>query len=226
MAAMFNGIAKQYDFLNHFLSLGIDKYWRKRLVRLLKKQSPQYVLDVATGTGDLAIAIHKGTTAKQIIGVDISEQMLQCGREKLQKKNLQAIIDLRYGDSENLNFADNTFDVVTVAFGVRNFENLTKGLAEMFRVLKPGGRLYILEFSMPKHFPFKQLYRLYFFTILPFIGRLFSGSKQAYHYLPESVEQFPRNKVMINRLIDVGFSGTKYVTLTLGIAAIYIGSKT
>lgn len=225
VAAMFNSIAKQYDFLNHFLSLGIDKLWRKKLVKLLKKQSPATVLDVATGTGDLAIAIHKGAKPNKIVGIDISEQMLQYGREKIIKKDLQQVIDLQLGDSENLTFNDSTFNAVTVAFGVRNFENLEKGLSEMYRVLKSGGMVYILEFSMPRYFPFKQLYRLYFFKILPWVGRLFSGDAQAYRYLPESVEQFPRNEVMLNKLNDAGFCGTNYVVLTCGIAAIYIGKR-
>jgi len=225
VAAMFDDIAPKYDFLNHFLSLGIDKLWRKKLVKLLKKQLPTNVLDIATGTGDLALTIYKCAKPEKIIGVDISEQMLQYGREKIEKKNLQNIITLQYGDSENLDFADNSFDAVTVAFGVRNFENLEKGLSEMCRVLKPGGMVYILEFTMPKCFPFKQLYHFYFFKVLPLIGRLFSGNNHAYSYLPQSVEQFPHNKAMLNKLNDAGFNGTKYVILTCGIAAIYVGTR-
>ncbi|MDR1056102.1 MAG: bifunctional demethylmenaquinone methyltransferase/2-methoxy-6-polyprenyl-1,4-benzoquinol methylase UbiE [Prevotellaceae bacterium] len=225
VAAMFDGIAKQYDFLNHFLSLGIDKLWRRKLVKLLKKQSPKSVLDVATGTGDLAIAIQKRVNPEKIIGIDISEQMLQYGRKKIERKKLQHSIDLQYGDSKNIKFDSNTFDAITVAFGVRNFENLEKGLSEMYRVLKTRGMIYILEFSMPKHFPFKQLYRLYFFRILPFIGRLFSGDAHAYRYLSESVEQFPRDELMLNKLKDAGFYDTKYVILTFGIAAIYTGKR-
>ena len=225
VAAMFDGIAPKYDFLNHFLSFGIDKLWRKKLVKLLKKQSPHSVLDIATGTGDLAIAINKRAKPEKIIGADISEQMLQYGREKIDKKGLQNTITLEYGDSENLKYADNSFDAVTVAFGVRNFENLGKGLAEMHRVLKPGGKVYILEFTMPQRFPFKQLYRFYFFKILPLIGRLFSGHSKAYNYLPQSVEQFPQNEVMLNKLNEIGFIHTKYVILTLGIAAIYTGER-
>jgi demethylmenaquinone methyltransferase/2-methoxy-6-polyprenyl-1,4-benzoquinol methylase len=191
---------------------------------MLKKQSPKIVLDVATGTGDLAITIKKHADPDKITGVDISEKMLRIGKGKIKKKSLQRSINLEYGDSENLQFNDNTFDAVTVAFGVRNFENLEKGLSEMFRVLKPDGMVYILEFTMPRYFPFKQLYRLYFFRILPFIGRLFSGDNQAYRYLPQSVEQFPHNEVMLNKLKSAGFNGTNYVILTFGIAAIYIGN--
>jgi demethylmenaquinone methyltransferase/2-methoxy-6-polyprenyl-1,4-benzoquinol methylase len=223
--AMFNNIAKRYDFLNHFLSLGIDKYWRKKLAKLLKQQniSRSQILDIATGTGDLAITIHRYNKEAKITGIDISEQMLKYGRRKIAKKKLDDYINLQYGDSENINYADNTFDNVTVSFGIRNFENIEKGLSEMRRVLKHGGRAYILEFSMPQNFIIKKIYRLYFFKILPFLGRLFSGETNAYRYLPQSVDKFPDRYAMLEKLNKAGFDDAKYITLSWGIASIYIG---
>jgi demethylmenaquinone methyltransferase/2-methoxy-6-polyprenyl-1,4-benzoquinol methylase len=179
IAAMFNSISGKYDFLNHFLSLGIDILWRKRAVRLLKKHQPKLILDIATGTGDFAIEA-LSLNPEKIIGVDISEGMLSVGREKLIKKNLTDKIELISGDSEFLPFKDNFFDAVIVSFGVRNFENLEKGLSDMLRVLKPGGKVVILEFSKPKSFPFKQIYQFYFQWILPKIGKLFSNNHAAY----------------------------------------------
>ncbi|MEI6816905.1 MAG: bifunctional demethylmenaquinone methyltransferase/2-methoxy-6-polyprenyl-1,4-benzoquinol methylase UbiE [Bacteroidota bacterium] len=224
VATMFDNIAGSYDFLNHFLSMGIDIIWRKKAIRLLKKYQPKYILDVATGTGDLAIAALKLHPDK-IIGVDISEKMIEIGKEKIKKKNLNDFIQLLPGDSEKLIFSDETFDAVTVAFGVRNFENLNKGLEDIFRVLKPSGVVVILEFSMPTKFPVKQFYNFYFKFILPIIGRIVSKDYAAYSYLPNSVMAFPQGKAFTGILQSVGFDATKYIPLTFGIATIYIAEK-
>ena len=224
IAAMFNSISGKYDFLNHFLSLGIDILWRKRAVRLLTKHQPQLILDIATGTGDFAIEA-LSLKPKKIIGVDISEGMLSVGREKLIKKNLTDKIELISGDSEVLPFEDNFFDAVIVSFGVRNFENLEKGLSDMLRVLKPGGKVVILEFSKPKSFPFKQLYKFYFQWILPKIGKLISKKHAAYTYLPDSVQAFPDGDDFLNILDKIGFQKNQCTPLTLGISSIYFGSK-
>jgi len=224
IAAMFNSISGKYDFLNHFLSLGIDILWRKRAVRLLKKHQPKLILDIATGTGDFAIEA-LSLNPEKIIGVDISEGMLSVGREKLIKKNLTDKIELISGDSEFLPFEDNFFDAVIVSFGVRNFENLEKGLSDMLRVLKPGGKVVILEFSKPKSFPFKQIYQFYFQWILPKIGKLISKNHAAYTYLPDSVEAFPDGVDFLNILNKIGFQKNQCTPLTLGISSIYSGSK-
>ena len=224
IAAMFNSISGKYDFLNHFLSLGIDILWRKRAVRLLKKHQPKLILDIATGTGDFAIEA-LSLNPEKIIGVDISEGMLSVGREKLIKKNLTDKIELISGDSEFLPFEDNLFDAVIVSFGVRNFENLEKGLSDMLRVLKPGGKVVILEFSKPKSFPFKQIYQFYFQWILPKIGKLISKNHAAYTYLPDSVEAFPDGDDFLNILKKIGFQKNQCTPLTLGISSIYSGSK-
>ena len=221
---MFDHIASRYDFLNHFLSFGIDKLWRRRAMRLIKPFSPIDILDVATGTGDLAIAALK-TGAKRITGIDISEEMLAVGRNKLKTLGLDHQIVLKKGDSEQLEFADAAFDAVTVAFGVRNFENLGKGLSEIHRVLKPGGILCVLEFSKPRIFPVKQLYNLYSCYILPFFGKLISKDNSAYRYLPESVEEFPDGKNFIACMSKAGFCGTKEFRQTFGVATIYLGTK-
>ncbi len=224
VATMFNNIAGNYDFLNHFLSAGIDIVWRRKAVRLLAPEKPKLVLDIATGTADFAIETLK-LKPEKIVGVDISEGMLAVGREKLRKKGLSDKIELHYGDSENLPFEDNTFDAITVAFGVRNFENLGKGLAEMNRVLKPGGTAVVLEFSKPKAFPMKQLYHFYFKNILPVVGRVVSKDNAAYTYLPESVQAFPDGKDFISIFEEVGFKSTKWHSLTFGISSIYTGKK-
>ena len=224
IAAMFNSISGKYDFLNHFLSLGIDILWRKRAIRLLKKHQPKLILDIATGTGDFAIEA-LSLNPKKIIGVDISEGMLSVGREKLIKKNLTDKIELISGDSEFLPFEDNFFDAVIVSFGVRNFENLEKGLSDMLRVLKPGGKVVILEFSKPKSFPFKQIYQFYFQWILPKIGKLISKNHAAYTYLPDSVQAFPDGDDFLNILDKIGFQKNQCTPLTLGISSIYFGSK-
>ncbi len=221
---MFDHIAPKYDFLNHFLSFGIDKAWRRKAIGLLIKNRPVKILDVATGTADFAIESLK-TGAQEIIGVDISEEMLAVGRAKVKALGIGNRITLQKGDSEELTFPDHTFDAVTVAFGVRNFENLAKGIAELYRVLKPGGIVCILEFSKPARFPVKQFYRFYSFYILPFFGRLFSKDNSAYRYLPESVEGFPDGEEFLSVLIKSGFSLTRQYRLTFGVATIYIGTK-
>lgn len=224
VATMFNNISKKYDFLNHFLSLGIDIVWRKKAIRLLKESQPKQILDIATGTGDFAITALKLNPTK-VTGIDISEGMLNVGREKIKKKGLEDLIELKLGDSENLEFADNTFDAYTVGFGVRNFENLEKGLAEMLRVLKPNGTAIILEFSKPKAFPIKQIYNFYFNNILPGIGNIISKDNRAYTYLPESVDAFPDGEKFIEILNKLGYKNTEPITLMFGIASIYKASK-
>ncbi|MAJ50979.1 MAG: bifunctional demethylmenaquinone methyltransferase/2-methoxy-6-polyprenyl-1,4-benzoquinol methylase UbiE [Flammeovirgaceae bacterium] len=224
IATMFNSISGKYDFLNHFLSLGIDIFWRKRAIRLLKRYQPKLILDIATGTGDFAIEA-LSLKPEKIIGVDISEGMLSIGREKLIKKNIIDKIELIRGDSEVLPFEDNFFDAVIVSFGVRNFENLEKGLSDMLRVLKPGGKVVILEFSQPKLVPFKQIYQFYFQWILPKIGKLISKDHAAYTYLPNSVRAFPDGDNFLNVLNKIGFQKNQCTPLTLGISSIYFGSK-
>jgi demethylmenaquinone methyltransferase/2-methoxy-6-polyprenyl-1,4-benzoquinol methylase len=221
---MFNNIAHRYDFLNHFLSAGIDYSWRRRAVRLLGKSGPRTILDVATGTADLAIEAVK-INPDRIVGIDIAEDMLAIGREKIEKKGLSSLITLETGDSEDLRFEDQTFDAAMVAFGVRNFEHLEKGLAEMHRVLNPGGMILVLEFSKPTNFPVKQLYSFYFRFILPTLGRMISGDKGAYTYLPDSVGAFPAGKEFLDILAKVGFRNGRHIPLTFGIASIYLGLK-
>mgnify|MGYP002725538344 CR=1 FL=1 len=222
--AMFNDIAPKYDFLNHFLSAGIDIRWRKKVRRLLANVKPKRILDVATGTGDLAIELSK-LNADQITGVDIATEMLEIGREKIIAKRLENIIDLQEGDAENLKFSDNIFDAITVAFGVRNFENLNSGLKEMHRVLKPGGIVAVLEFSKPKGFPVKQLYNFYFSRILPIMGKTVSKSNAAYTYLPDSVRGFAEDQSFLAELAKAGFKEAKQNRLTMGIATLYYATK-
>ena len=221
---MFNNISRRYDFLNHLLSLGIDRLWRKTGIRLLKPLHPQFILDVATGTGDFAIQALTLTPMK-VTGIDISEGMLEMGRKKVEKLGLSHKVELMKGDSENLQFADNTFDAATVGFGVRNFEDLEKGLAEILRVLKPGAMLVVLEFSRPRKFPMRQLYNFYFKNILPGLGRLISSDQSAYTYLPESVEVFPDGTDFENILKKVGFKETACKPLTFGISSVYTARK-
>jgi demethylmenaquinone methyltransferase/2-methoxy-6-polyprenyl-1,4-benzoquinol methylase len=224
VARMFDNISHRYDFLNHFLSLGIDRGWRKQAIKLLVPIQPKHLLDVATGTGDFALQALE-LNPDTITGVDISEGMLEMGRKKIAAKKLSAKVQLLQGDSENLRFGENKFDAVTVGFGVRNFENLEKGLREIFRVIKPGGMLVVLEFSKPRRFPFRQLYNFYFKGILPKIGSLISKDKSAYTYLPESVEAFPDGIDFENILKKVGFKNTTCKPLTFGISSIYTGQK-
>lgn len=225
VASMFNNISGTYDFLNHFLSLGIDMIWRKMAIRELTASKPSTILDVATGTGDFAFEAIRILKPAKIIGVDISEGMLGIADEKIRKRGLQDVFEIRLGDSEKLLFDNDTFDAVTVAFGVRNFEDLEKGLCDMLRVLKPGGKVVILEFSKPKVFPVKQAYNFYFKYITPTIGKLFSKDSSAYTYLPESVEAFPDGKDFVSLMQKVGFKDTKHRPLTFGICSIYTGLK-
>ena len=224
VARMFDNISKRYDLLNHLLSLGIDIYWRKQAIKLLKPQQPKLILDIATGTADFAIEALKLNPDK-VIGVDISEGMLDMGRKKLMRRHLDDRIELQLGDSERLLFEDNKFDAIIVAFGVRNFEHLEQGLADMYRVLKPGGTTVILEFSKPTKFPFKQLYNFYFKNILPLIGKIISKDQSAYTYLPESVQAFPDGEAFLDVLRKVGYNQTQCKTLTFGISSIYVGQK-
>lgn len=221
---MFDNISHRYDFLNHLLSLGIDKGWRKKAINLIRPLNPKQLLDVATGTGDFAIAALT-LNPEKITGVDISAGMLEVGKKKIADRNLSNRIELLIGDSENLPFSDKSFDAVTVAFGVRNFENLERGLQEIYRVLKPGGMLVVLEFSRPRKFPFKHVYNFYFKFVLPKIGRLVSSDKSAYTYLPQSVEAFPDGENFLHVLKNVGFNNTQCRVLTFGVSSIYTGSK-
>lgn len=224
VAEMFDNISHRYDFLNHFLSLGIDILWRKKAIRMLKPHAPKQILDVATGTGDFAIEA-LALKPDRIVGVDISAGMLDMGKKKMKRKGVDHIIDMQMGDSEKLLFEDNTFDAGIVAFGVRNFENLEKGLSDMRRVLKPGGQIVVIEFSKPRSFPMKQLYHFYFKSILPVIGKLISKDQSAYTYLPESVDVFPDGQQFLDILTKVGFNDVSCTPLTFGISSIYMAEK-
>lgn len=221
---LFNGIAHRYDLLNHLLSMGFDIYWRRKAIARLARTRPGTILDVATGTGDFAIAALR-THPRSVVGVDIAENMLALGRKKIARKGLDDHITLKTGDAETLEFPPNTFDAVTVAFGVRNFENLEDGLRGMFRVLRPGGTIIILEFSRPRRTPLRQAYSFYFRTILPRIGRAVSSHEEAYTYLPDTVMQFPEGTEFLSILETVGFSCTAAERLTGGIVTIYSGTK-
>lgn len=225
VADMFNNISKTYDLLNRFMTMGIDTIWRKNAIRALLPLQPQHILDVATGTGDFALESMSILKPKKIIGVDISEGMLTVAREKIEKKGLQQQIEVLWGDSENLPFDDETFDAVTVAFGVRNFENLEKGLHDIRRVLRPGGKAIILELSNPKAFPIKQLFHFYFNKVTPALGKLISKDKRAYAYLPESVAQFPDGQRFAEIAKKVGFSSCNVRPQTFGFCTIYECSR-
>ena len=220
---MFNKIASKYDFLNRFLTFGIDNIWRKIAVKKIKN-NPKNVLDIATGTADLAIITAKYTKA-EIIGLDISDQMLKVGKEKITNKNLDSRIKLINGDAENLSFNNETFDAITVGFGVRNYENLEKGLKEIYRVIKKGGYVAILEPSYPEKFPLKQLFNFYFETVTPIIGKLISKDYKAYSYLSKSVKNFPSNNNFIDQLKKIGFSKCNHYSLTFGVVSLYIAIK-
>lgn len=224
VAKMFDNISGRYDFLNHILSLNIDKAWRRKVVKLAAEKNPQSILDVATGTADLAIALKK-VQPKEIIGLDISQGMLDVGQKKISGRGLTDLISLKLGDSEDLPFDNHRFDVVTVAFGVRNFENLKLGLSEILRVLKPGGKLIVLEFSQPNSFPFRQIYRFYFKNILPGIGKLISKDQSAYTYLPDSVDAFPYGSAFTDILTECGYQKAQSQNLTFGVANIYQALK-
>jgi demethylmenaquinone methyltransferase/2-methoxy-6-polyprenyl-1,4-benzoquinol methylase len=224
VAEMFNNISGRYDFLNHFLSLGIDKIWRRKAVKKLKEINPKRILDIATGTGDFAI---QSLTLKptEVVGVDISAGMLEVGKTKMKAKGVDHIVRMELGDSENLSFEDGYFDAVTVAFGVRNFEHLEKGLGEMLRVTRSGGRIVILEFSKPKRFPVKQYFAFHSRYIIPFFGKRISKDGRAYAYLPESVAAFPEGKEFTDILAQVGYEKVSAETVSGGIATIYSGFK-
>lgn len=224
VAEMFNNIAGKYDFLNHLLSMGIDRGWRKKAIAEIAKVKPGNILDVATGTGDLAIAA-ASLNPKKITGVDIAEQMLEVGRKKVAERGLTPIITLQSGDSEAMPFATDSFDAVTCAYGVRNFEHLEAGLKEMSRVMRPGGKLAILEFSKPKAFPFKQVFQFYFKYILPTLGKMVSKHSRAYTYLNESAMAFPEGEVFCQALERCGFKDAKARPLTLGITTLYTATK-
>ncbi len=221
---IFNDIAPRYDLLNHLLSMNIDKGWRKKAMKYISGEEKEHLLDVACGTGDFSIAACR-VGVKQVTGIDISANMVEIGRKKVREMGLEQVINLQHGDSEQMEFPDNSFDVVTVAFGVRNFEHLELGLKEMQRVLRPGGKVIILEFSMPEHFPMKQLYQFYFRHILPAIGGWISGNKGAYTYLPESVMKFPQGRHFLDILERCGFEQPIQRKLSFGIASLYVGRK-
>lgn len=224
VAEMFNKISKKYDFLNHFLSLGIDKIWRRKAIKTLREIKPERILDIATGTGDFAIAALK-LDPKKVVGVDISQGMLDVGIVKMKKKGLDGIISMELGDSEELKFEDNYFDALTVGFGVRNYEDLNKGLADMLRVLRPGGKAVILEFSKPKKFPVKQLFNFHSKYIIPFFGKRISKDERAYAYLPESVAAFPEGQAFKDIMKDIGYTNITSQLVSGGIATIYTGIK-
>jgi len=226
---MFNNIADKYDFLNHLLSFGIDKLWRKKVRKAIFNNTDTTLsnfklLDIATGTGDLAIEISKIPNI-QIEGIDISNDMLMQAKKKICKKNLSKRINFKHGDAEKIPFNDNEFNAVTVAFGVRNFDDLNKGLKEIYRILKKNGLFIVLEFSKPKRFPFKQIFWIYFNSFLPIIGKLVSKNKYAYSYLPNSVKHFAERHDLVEKLKNAGFSDIKFSSLTFGVASIYFSYK-
>jgi len=224
VAQMFDTISDNYDGLNRMISFGIDVKWRKKVVQLVTNCQPKRVLDIATGTGDLAINIAKNTSAEKIIGLDISEGMLKVGKQKVAKEKLQNV-ELILGDSEKTPFSDSSFDAITVAFGIRNFETLEKGLKEILRVLKPNGTFVILETSVPSKSPYKQFYKFHSTTILPLLGKLFSNEASAYSYLSESAANFPHGKALNNILQKVGFKEVENKPQTFGVATIYTATK-
>ena len=225
VAGMFNDIAFRYDFLNRFLSAGIDVRWRKKALLQLKQLHPQTILDVATGTADIAIMASRMLKPKKITGIDISDGMLGVGQKKIKRLGLENTIELLNGDCETINFENGSFDAVTVAFGVRNFENLEKGLSEIKRVLKPGGKLVVLEFSKPKSTVVRAMYKLYMKIICPNVGKLLSKNRYAYQYLDESIKKFPEGKNFTDILDNLGFRNTYIKPLSLGICSIYCGEK-
>ena len=224
VAEMFNNISRRYDFLNHFLSLGIDKLWRIKAVKEFRSIQPKRLLDIATGTGDFALELLK-LKPEQVVGMDISDGMLEVGRQKMRKRKVDDVISMLNGDSENLPFEDGYFDGVTVGFGVRNFENLEKGLSEMLRVTRKGGMIVILEFSKPKRFPVKQAFGFYSKYLIPFFGKLISKDKKAYAYLPESVAAFPEGDDFLTILTKLGYRNATARHVSGGIATIYTGES-
>lgn len=221
---MFDNIAPKYDLLNHALSFGIDILWRRKAIHLLKPYKPQILVDIATGTADFAIEARR-LKPQRIIGIDISPNMLDIGRTKIRKEGLEQLITLQLGDSEALELTNESVDVITIGFGVRNFENLSKGLSEIHRVLRPGGAVAILEPSFPTRFPMKQLFYLHFKVITPLLGKWISGDNAAYKYLPESVRAFPNGKDFVNICLSIGFSRAEYMPLSFGICSLYLLEK-
>ncbi|WP_374542245.1 bifunctional demethylmenaquinone methyltransferase/2-methoxy-6-polyprenyl-1,4-benzoquinol methylase UbiE [Flavobacterium sp.] len=224
VAQMFDTISENYDGLNKVISFGTDAKWKKRILKMVQEKQPTTILDIATGTGDLAI-LFSATSAQEIIGLDISQGMLEIGKQKIQAKNLNDKIQMVLGDGENIPYANDYFDVITVAYGVRNFENLERGLGEILRVLKPGGQLLILETSVPTQFPFKQGYYVYTNFVMPMIGKLFSKDQKAYQYLSTSAQNFPFGEVLNNILRKIGFIDVQHLPQTMGVATIYKASK-
>ena len=224
VAQMFDTISENYDGLNKVISFGTDAKWKKRILKMVQEKQPTTILDIATGTGDLAI-LFSSTSAQEIIGLDISQGMLEIGKQKIQAKNLNDKIQMVLGDGENIPYANDYFDVITVAYGVRNFENLERGLGEILRVLKPGGQLLILETSVPTQFPFKQGYYVYTNFVMPMIGKLFSKDQKAYQYLSTSAQNFPFGEVLNNILRKIGFIDVQHLPQTMGVATIYKASK-
>jgi demethylmenaquinone methyltransferase / 2-methoxy-6-polyprenyl-1,4-benzoquinol methylase len=225
VSRMFDSIAGRYDFMNRFLSLGTDKGWRRKAIRILEKERPQLILDVATGTADMAIRAALTLQPQKIVGIDISEKMLEIGRQKVAAQALDSIIELQVGDSETINFPDQSFDAVMVAFGVRNFENLEKGLREILRVLKPGAPLVVLEFSTPRIPGVRNLYNLYMGIVAPEVAGWFKQDKKAYRYLNRSAKAFPDRQGFVSVLNKMGFSNTSFKPLSLGICCIYFGRR-
>lgn len=222
---MFDNIAPAYDQLNHTLSLGIDKSWRRKAIDWLRPYRPQHIMDVATGTGDFAILACRALQPEHLIGTDISEGMMNVGREKVKKAGLSGKISFAREDCTSLSFADNSFDAITVAFGIRNFDDLDKGLSEMCRVLKPGGHLVILELTTPERFPMKQLFAVYSRLVIPTLGKLFSKDNSAYTYLPQTIKAFPQGEVMKGVISRVGFGQVRFKRLTFGICTLYMATK-
>lgn len=224
VAQMFDNISGNYDGLNRVISFGTDAKWKQKILKMVASKQPSSILDIATGTGDLAILFAQ-TSAKEIIGLDISQGMLDIGKKKIQEKNLDTKIKMVLGDGENIPYPDNYFDIITVAYGVRNFENLEKGLSEILRTIKSGGQLIILETSVPTKFPFKQGYAFHSKFILPLVGKLFSKDKAAYSYLSDSANEFPFGEALNNILLKIGFIEVKHLPQTFGVATIYHASK-
>ena len=222
---MFDNIAPYYDFLNRLLSLRMDVLWRKKAIATIKNRKAKKILDVATGTADMTLEIYRQLRPSKITGMDLSQEMLEIGKGKIVKRGLQDVIGLEQGDSENLHYTDGSFEVVTVAFGVRNFENLRTGLSEIYRVLQDKGQIVVLEFSRPTIFPFKQLFNIYFKYVLPLIGKVTSKDPKAYAYLYESVQAFPDGEDFLKVLNEIGFNSNKCKKLSLGICSIYSGFK-
>ena len=222
---MFDSIAGTYDTLNHTLSFGIDKIWRKKGIAFLRPFSPESILDIATGTGDLAFLIHERLKPESLLGIDLSEGMLAVARQKAQERGVSDNVSFAIEDCLSLSLPDNSYDAITVAYGVRNFENLAQGFAEMYRVLSPGGVLCVIELSTPEHFPMRQLYKFYTYAIIPLVGRIVSRDKQAYTYLPRSVAAVAQGEEMLDIFRSVGFRNCRLRRLTFGACTIYMGEK-